>query len=131
MRRMQPQQAAMWGALGATAIEAYDLFVALRTNHRWPGTGAGLSRANAFGIWFASALARIVVGTITAAACASQLAGAFTAFGIGAAGTIVLERILASVKASASAALEPSKLHLNQPPAPPAAEVVGQATDAS
>jgi hypothetical protein len=132
--RMQPQQAAIWGALGSIAIEAYELFVALRVNHHWPWRPPNrkVAKSAAFGAWVTSALARLVVGTITAAASSSQLAGDLTAFGIGAAGTLVLERIISSVTTSTA---------LEQPPLSPRDQrsdalaapstVVGQAADGS
>lgn len=101
---MQAWDGALWGALGGAVVEAYDIVAVARATRRWPWldpeqpssemTRAG--RWNAFGVWLLAATARILAGGGLAAAASSQVTGELAAGGLGVAGPLTLERILAA-----------------------------------
>jgi len=101
---MQAWQGALWGGLGGVVVEAYDIVAVARATRRWPWLdpekpSSEMTRAerwNAFGVWLLAAIARIAAGGVVAAAASSQVTGELAAFGLGVAGPLVLERILAA-----------------------------------
>ncbi|MGH3913024.1 MAG: hypothetical protein ACRDTC_06395, partial [Pseudonocardiaceae bacterium] len=85
-------------------MEAYDFVAVARATRRWPWLDPSKQarettrgeRWNAFGIWIVAAIARIAAGGGVAAAASGQIIGELAAFGLGVAGPLVLERILAT-----------------------------------
>jgi hypothetical protein len=101
---MEALPGAMWGVIGGAVVEAYDLVAVARATRRWPWLALGkpakkttrAERWNAFGVWFLATITRIAAGGGVAAAASSQVGGELAAFGLGVAGPLVLERILAA-----------------------------------
>lgn len=102
---MQAWRGALWGALGGAVVEAYDIVAVARATRRWPWLDPAKSsremtyaeRWNAFGVWLFATVVRIAAGGGGAAAASSQVTGELAAFGLGVAGPLALERILATV----------------------------------
>lgn len=109
---MEALPGAMWGVIGGAVVEAYDLVAVARATRRWPWLDPDkpakettrAERWNAFGVWFLATITRIAAGGGVAAAASSQVTGELAAFGLGVAGPLVLERILAAYVSPAPAA---------------------------
>jgi hypothetical protein len=105
---MQAWRGALWGALGGAVVEAYDIVAVARATGRWPWLDPArpakemthAERWNAFGVWLFATIVRIAAGGGGAAAASSQVTGELAAFGLGVAGPLALERILATVHVS-------------------------------
>ncbi|WJK37155.1 hypothetical protein [Solwaraspora sp. WMMA2065] len=84
-------------------MEAYDAVAVVRATGRWPWIDPKDSQAslrvrwNAFGIWAFASVVRVAAGGGTAAAAAGQLGGELAAFGLGVAGPLALERLVAVI----------------------------------
>jgi len=121
---MQPVRGAIWGAIGGAVVEAYDTVAVVRATGRWPWLDpdtppeelTSTDRWNRFGVWLFAAVVRIAAGGGLAAAASGQVSGELGAFGLGVAGPLALERILAV-------------LQLKPAPTTPAART--EATDAA
>lgn len=85
-------------------MEAYDIVAVARATRRWPWLdpdkpARDSTRAelwNAFGVWLLATIARVAAGGGVAAAASSQITGELAAFGLGVAGPLTLERIVAA-----------------------------------
>jgi flagellar biosynthesis/type III secretory pathway ATPase len=86
---------AAWGALGGAAIEAYDMFRAIRATGSFPW-GYKDKPPYTAATWVISAILRIGIGAVVAAAAVAggQVAGVYAAFGLGATGPVALGRLL-------------------------------------
>jgi hypothetical protein len=102
---MQIWHSALWGVIGGAVVEAYDTVAVVRATRNWPWLdpdtlSAEMSwsrRFSAFGLWLFAAIVRIAAGGGTAAAASSQLTGELGAFGLGVAGPLAMERLLAVI----------------------------------
>ncbi|MEU5693902.1 hypothetical protein [Actinosynnema sp. NPDC020468] len=104
-------EGALWGIAGGITVEFYDYQAVVRATRTVPWhdpevpkrrVDASARRRN-FGIWLSATLFRVAAGGVQAAAfsASGQVAGAIAAFGLGVAGPLVVERLLATTQNAA------------------------------
>lgn len=95
---MHAWHGALWGAVGGAVVEAYDAVAVVRRTGTWPWSDPpGHLAKGGLGVWLFAAVVRIAAGAGTAAAASGQISGELGAFGIGVAGPLALERLVAVV----------------------------------
>ena len=107
-------------------MEAYDTVAVIRVTGRWPwldpdASLAKMGRAerwSAFGLWLFAVLVRIAAGGGTAAAASGQVSGELGAFGLGVAGPLAMERVLAVVQPALSTIETPQATETGSADAP-------------
>jgi hypothetical protein len=85
-------EAGLWGFLGVLAIEAFDLYQAIRRVKNWPWKIAG---EVSFGPYLISVIIRVILGAGAAAAfgASGQLTSPIGALAVGISAPLLLERL--------------------------------------
>jgi hypothetical protein len=112
---MDVMRGAIWGAIGGAVVELYDIVAVARATRLWPwldpdvphGRTTRREKLNLFGVWLLATLARVAAGSGGAAAASSQVTGDLAAFGLGVAGPLALERLLAMAQLRPAAETAP------------------------